>query len=561
MQRYNLSLVVAGGLTEQTVSLSVHEETLGNLLTLVARQVSAEIVQIGSTYYLGQVKKEDRGILVTRIVRLDPSEIEGVVGSFLSEVGTVSTVPGGVVIVSDTVTALQRVQQLSDQLNNTTGVMWCVQLYVLRNSFERLRSLGVDFTPAAEIGYTFAAASSGLGFEGDLASTLTASLDAIVQAEHEDGYGSTVYSPFLLVQDGTEAKLTDGTRRFLPIATESVETGNTVRTGFQELSVGFSLTVACREVDERSGRLNLDLELSDADSFGPGGEPVLTDQSLSTVVEVVGGGVYLVGSLSERQRFGRYSELFSLGATDSRNRSSVDVWARIYRVGGEYRGRTERKNGTRVDGESTPIDGVGVTSEGILFSESRTLESRIQPEGDSDGGRVLPDAAVMRWNTRSDDQRELGPVDGPASGSIRPLSSGGSRRKKNVRPLRESSVSGPGKSNERTQGQGSTETKIGHPGVGLGTHTGGQRADGKSEIAAPSPARKIRRPIQGRTAFSSVDGWLDTDADGIPDRFDITPGGPADSAGEGDLGDVDQKQQLGKAGSGIDKQKSKTDKP
>ncbi len=444
--------MVSQVLREQTVSLSVQEETIENVITLVSRQVGSAVVKIGRTYFLGDVSREDRGILVTRISRLDRSSMESVVSGLLSDVGEVTSLGGGIVIVSDTVSALRRVAELAEQIEKTTGVTWAVQLYVMRDSVDKLKALGVDFAPAADLGYTFAAASTGLRFSGDLAGQLSAGLGALLRADDDTDMGSSVFSPFLLIQDGETATISDGTRRLLPISTQSVETNNSVRTGYQELTVGMSLSCTIREVDAMSGRLDLSLELSDADTFDEFG-PVISDQSLETVVEVIGGGVYLVGSLTEQSKYRSFSKRLRYGEDSSVSDSSVDVWCRVYRIGGaSFQGGMQADDRLPISGSGRIEGGEGID---VFPSESVGGEAEQSSEfgvglsgvdiddrvvgGVSDGVKnaTVPDADKSAHEVGNAGVRDFGEFripDESAPGSFAELSGVGTEA---VHPLRE----------------------------------------------------------------------------------------------------------------------------
>lgn len=292
------------------------------------------------------------------------------VTAFQTDVGSVVALAGGILVVSDTIETIRKIDELKQQLEAVDGVTWAVQLYVVRNSQESLRDVGVDLSPAAELGYTFAAASSGLRLGTDLSGELVAGLEAIVRAAQQDDSGSSVYSPFLLLQDGESASLSSKTRWPIRVSSTNVETGNTVDTTIQEVTYGFSVDASMREVDALSGRLELDVELSDVQRLQDG-VPVVSDASLNTIVEVVGGGVYLVGSLADRADFESDSELFRFGQVRNAQRGIVDIWLRVFRIGGPVeKGLSHVENGERTEGVCETGTAISVGSVGGDMSAS-----------------------------------------------------------------------------------------------------------------------------------------------------------------------------------------------
>lgn len=308
------------------------------MIRLVSRQLGAEVVHVGSTVYLGEVTRNDRALLVTRVPRIY-DEAEAAISSQLSDVGDVFVLGSGIVIVSDVVAGLNRVQTLIDQLHESRSVTWAVQLYILRDSWQRLKDVGVDFVPALELGYTFASASQGLSFRGDLANQIDLGFNALLKASDDESDSRGVFSPFLLVADGQEATLKDGRRRLVPTGVQSVETGNAVQTGYQEIQVGLNLKLSVADVDRYSGRLNLDLEISDSDAL-VGNDLVISDQSMTTTTEVRSGGVYLLGSLTQAQDVASFSQLLSVGSGNQGTRSTLDIWAKVHRISSDWEGVT-----------------------------------------------------------------------------------------------------------------------------------------------------------------------------------------------------------------------------
>ena len=114
----------------RTVTLEVQGETVASILGVVARRMGVDVTQQGTLYYLGQLRAEDRGLLVRRVRRLTSDEVSQAIENLMSEVGRVLTVADGLVVVGDRVEVLQRIEALIEQIDRTEVVTWVVQLYV-----------------------------------------------------------------------------------------------------------------------------------------------------------------------------------------------------------------------------------------------------------------------------------------------------------------------------------------------------------------------------------------------------------------------------------------------
>lgn len=325
--KHEVSLIADEGLDGKTVTLEVTDQPLDAVLGLVARRLGVELTQVGGMYYLGQLRNEDRGVLVRKVRRLDADGLRGVVGVLLSTNGRMTAFPDGVVVVGDRVEVLGRVAQLLDQVEQAPADSWVVQLHLLAVRERSLLDAGVDVEPLADVAARVAYAS------GSASSSLLANagFNAFLRATREGEAVRVLSSPLLLVLDGESATFRDGDELRIPRRVVS-DQGTVTTVGFETVQTGFTISIDLRELAPTQARVGLAVDLSQVVGFSDGSLPTVNRQSLETVLSVRSASVYLVGALERQSDLEtRQGILQSHTRTESDGRT-VQVWLHAYRI-------------------------------------------------------------------------------------------------------------------------------------------------------------------------------------------------------------------------------------
>lgn len=310
--------------------------TLEQALSIVARTLETDVVQDGNLWFLGQIRPEDKGILVRRIRRLTPEEAAAAVSGLASANGRVLTSPDGLMILSDKESVLRRVHELIETMEAVETVTWICQLYLTRGVIDEIRKAGVDFVPAGEVGVTFATAAEGLSNVPKAGLKIDTAFAALLRAEYLSSKGHGVASPLIVMGDGQKSRVRDG--RTIPVILRTASaTVGTVTSDVEFVKVGTSIEASCREVGDDRGRLQLEVELSEVEQIVDG-VPYVRDASGSFAADVRSGEVYLLGRLESLDNSITRREWFAIGDDKRQAWRDLEIWCRVCRVGSLTKG-------------------------------------------------------------------------------------------------------------------------------------------------------------------------------------------------------------------------------
>lgn len=323
-----MSVICANDLETQKISLEVIDQPADIVLSYVARRMAADLSRTGSLYYLGDLRPEDVGIFVYRSRRLDSEDISAAVRVVQSDVGQIQAFPDGLVVVADRVQVLGRVADMLAAIEATDSVTWAVQIHIVSLSRAAMRDLGIDSVPALDVGLGYAAGSAGA------VAQLNAGLEMVLHATREDGNGEVIADPFFLLLDGTPGTLSRGKR--FPVALRSTsDQGTTTTREYQFVDVGLDVEATVRELSATQARLRLRVELSQVESVNADGVPVSSSERIQSEADVISGGCYLLSSLERTEQRTTSMKGLGIGRTTSQDDGVMQVWARVFRVGGD----------------------------------------------------------------------------------------------------------------------------------------------------------------------------------------------------------------------------------
>jgi len=335
------SIVCAENLDEKKVTLDVQSETVEAIIDAMARRCGVQVNRTGNLFFVGQLRPEDKAVLVRRVRRLPPEEVRRAISIFTSggganaAAGAVEVYPGGLVVVGDRVEVLRRVDAMLDEVEAVPGVAWVCQLHLVDLSRSLAHDLGVDVTPAVEISLAFAQGSAGIVDAAQKGWALRGALDAVIRAAQSNGGASVVADPLLLMVDGQPGQWQRGDRIPVPRARRTENAGGTETvTDYDYVNAGLLVTTKLREAGQDVGVLDIEIQRSTLTGFR-GEAPQTSTDNFKTQCQVESGGVYLLGSLSSEARSSRADGPgVSIGHKADQEDRIVQVWARVYRVAG-----------------------------------------------------------------------------------------------------------------------------------------------------------------------------------------------------------------------------------
>ena len=319
-----VSVVVAAELDRRPVTVEFRNVPVSEVLSAVARRFNMQVTRVGGTFYMGDLKPEDRGVLCRRIGRMTPQEARDMVATLLSEHGRASCLTDGVLVVGDKVAVLDNISKLLDQVEAAPADSWVVQALVVEHSVGDAVSAGVDVASSAQVAATFAGASGvALSKAGSLSGAFSANMSML--------RGHVTCAPMVLVADGEAGSVASTEMIPVPQKTTSPE-GTVTTTGFTNQSVGTSMAVTVRHVGEKVGRVKFLFTMGRLLNLTADGFPHYTEGKLDLTTNVASGGLYLMGSLASVERKKGVSGFGVVSG--ERNDSTFDVWLRVYCVGG-----------------------------------------------------------------------------------------------------------------------------------------------------------------------------------------------------------------------------------
>jgi hypothetical protein len=352
-------VVVAEGLEERLVTVELRDVPVNVAVNVIARRLGVDAVQVGSVWFIGQSRPEDRAVYVGQSSRLSAEQWQRVLAGVVSDRGRVECLPGGVVVVADRAEVLGRVASVVEQLEGTRVPMWVVQLVVVLWDESSWARVGLELGASGDVAYSLAA-SAPLSWSGSFEGS--AVIRGVVEAAQSSRGGRVVADPLLVVLDGGKASLRSGRRIPVPQFTVSPE-GTVSRTGWEFVDVGLTVEVSIRGVGE-SGLL--EVEVIQGEVVGDvEGIPTTADHEVRVSAVMREAQAYLLASSvresEDRNRTGFL--MFERG----RERSVLQVWGRAFRVAGSIpptEGSSERSGDSQASEVAPGVEGecVGAVS-------------------------------------------------------------------------------------------------------------------------------------------------------------------------------------------------------
>lgn len=331
--QYGVSVLWSDGMDKRLVSVEADGVPLDEIFTGLSRRFGVAVERVGSSWYVGEVRDEDKIHFVRKASRLKKENLQDAVAVVLGDGGRSRVFDDGLIIAYDRPGALRRLGETLDAIENARSDSWVLQLYLFSTSKAATKELGFDTEALIDLSYTFAQGSlvpaSVKGF--NLAGQFSAVMKAAATREDVRLIGK----PLFVLADGETSTFTSGLA--VPIAKKVVSDQGTVTTqGYEYVQSGLTAEAKIREGGRGLVTLALKISLGQITGYVDSA-PIQAKDEFQTVAVVAGGGVYLLGALDRDDTRAGSTGLapqVMTKKTSERRESQVQIWARLYRVGG-----------------------------------------------------------------------------------------------------------------------------------------------------------------------------------------------------------------------------------
>ena len=324
-QQSGVSVVVAQDLDAKTVAVDFVDTPVDQALAVVARRLDAQMIQVGNIFYLGELRAEDRAILVRSVVRLDADQVDAAANSLISDFGRVVTADGGLLIVSDRIEVIQRLHGMLDQIEQTPYRAWSVQCYMVVLSDRDARQLGFDPVQVGSLSASIGRAVK-RSAEGRWAASV--GFESVIRAEMSQSQSRTVIAPSIVVAEGQTGRWQSG--QTTPVPRRVVTDSGAIETvSFDSIESGAVLTASVRSLGHSRAMLTVDLDLS-AVVGDVEGAPILSRDRANFEAPVTVGAAHLLGSMEiTTTTQGAAGLLFPSLRRQSGDDRRIYLWARV----------------------------------------------------------------------------------------------------------------------------------------------------------------------------------------------------------------------------------------
>lgn len=323
------TIVMEQGLREKRVVIEVNDQPVSEVIGLVARSIGVEAVRIGGMWYVGELRPQDRAVLVRRITYLDSTDLRAVIGTMLSDHGSSSANAEGLLVVADRLDVIQRVESMLRQVEAMPLGTWVVQMMFIATTDQALTRLGLNVEHLARLSAS-AVRPPGGDWKGAYAADVA--VDAMLDLSRTRSDTDLVAAPMMILGDGQAAKWHSG--QTIPIPRRAVSDQGTVTTvGYEYVEDGFRVNLLAR--DHGRGRMVLEYKITASQVAGfVESAPILATDDLEAMAVLGTGDVYLLGSLDLNvDRSSSAGPLIPTQLEQERRRRHLQCWARVYRIG------------------------------------------------------------------------------------------------------------------------------------------------------------------------------------------------------------------------------------
>lgn len=316
---FGVGIVFSEKLVNNVITAEFKGTDLNTVFTVLSRQLGVDVVNIGNTYYLGELREEDRGVLIRRVLSHDEDNLQQLLETLKSGSGKTKVLSGRVVIVADKDFVIRRISEALDQIEGYDLSSWIIQLYFLVLRKDALAEGGLTMSTSGTISYNISE---------NTIDVKDFKIEGLFSGLFESSYADLYASPMFVLRDGVKGTWFDGQN--VPVPRKTVSDYGTVTTsGYDYIDTGLEVTASCRE-SKAGGYLELIIGLSDIQSYVEG-VPLTGRTKVNVALDMIPNKIYLLSELQRYSLLDREENTFLLAR--NKGKSTIQVWGRIYKTG------------------------------------------------------------------------------------------------------------------------------------------------------------------------------------------------------------------------------------
>ena len=323
--RSGFGFVAQEGIESKTVSIEIKNATIEEIFDTVSRSLKLNYLRIGNTFFIGDIRKEDRCVFVRKIKSVSRDFLHQSLLALLSETGKCAVSQDCIAVVSDVPAVLLRVSEICDKVETVSSGTWILQFYITLQKKTLDLDVGAKVNTSGAVSYALAKGQGEEKFSFTDSESISQNVEMVLQTKSE--HIKLVSAPLMLLRDGSFSEWYDGIT--IPVPQYSIsQYGVRTVSGYKDYKAGFSLRCQIRET-LYGCVLECKYESSNIVGYTES-IPHLSKSSLQFNTELRSGRIYLVGELMNDQRNNSLTNVFQFGKDDSYTK--VQIWCRAYQV-------------------------------------------------------------------------------------------------------------------------------------------------------------------------------------------------------------------------------------
>jgi type II secretory pathway component GspD/PulD (secretin) len=340
-KEFGKGIIYSSAHNDKLIYAELREASQQEICNAVARHLNTGMVDLGNTFFIGELSLNDVGVYVKRVKGVKIEDLRKVVANLTSEKSVEGYVTDdGIVVVIDTESSLLAYSRAFDVLESLDSGAWVVQLYMFDFKKSQLKEFGIDLTGSGNLAVRFLQDSIG-GFPQSVADHTFNSefvLEGLINVARHSDQVSIVSQPLFVMRDGSDFNF-ENTESIPQVKRVVSGEGTVSDSDVNFIDVGLKINVKLRELS-RGALLNLKVSNERIIELTPEGFPRINRTSVSSETPLNSTGVYLVAQTS-------YEEVskgkVTFGFSDKKSTSTLQIFARVFKLDSKFQGLAKSK--------------------------------------------------------------------------------------------------------------------------------------------------------------------------------------------------------------------------
>lgn len=297
-------------LSSKTVTMRVINQGIDDILDMVSRKLSVNLIRVRTMYYMGTATTKDRVTYITHLERYTEVKAKELISTMLSESGKVSITEDGNIVVVDLLNVIEQVKDVLSTINEQLQSVWLISIDVAIFQQNKDHAIGIDLNQVISEAIKYGSSN--------LAATLSMNINATLKAEHNIKYLETKNITSMVVQDGKQEKLLLGQK--YPIQKTNITMGNSSTISTNDIAyqeIGLNIDVSIKQMsDKEKASVAVKYELSDIMGYDSMRNPIIQTYTQNVDLTVADGGRYIISSVTKNLRSRAIDKFINLSFSD-----------------------------------------------------------------------------------------------------------------------------------------------------------------------------------------------------------------------------------------------------